>query len=450
MHQSAFQHMQRCVARYMPKNERQIVVDVGSRVVGQQVMQHRNLLKEHLVDYIGIDVAPGENVDLVMENPYSFPVDDDIADVVLSGQVFEHVPFFWVTFLEMARILKPGGYIFLTAPSRGHLHHPPYDCWRFYSDGYRALAAFANLHLVEAHTDYPGKLPNGRFDYAGVPANIYWGDTVGVFQKTAAYDKKVMATMRDPLVAWANVAGALGTPLPQPAGPQKATVQHGAFDVSFGYRPNIITPKVKASIEAGRYEAREAKAALKYLGTGERVLELGAGLGFISTIVKREKAPANYIAVEGDPRLIPAILENLKLNNVSGVDLRNCIATSNPVDLEKGYTEFRVSKDFWGSSATRKDISDENAVKVNVVSFGSIIAESKPTAIIADIEGGEAHLFDGVDMPSVNTVIIEMHPVFIGEEEVNRVFEELNRCGLTQKEYGNDGKIGVAVFTREA
>jgi SAM-dependent methyltransferase len=172
MHQSAYNHMHRCIASYMDVEKHYRVLDFGSRVVGKQTLKHKDLLISHTVDYIGVDVGPGENVDIVMEQLYAIPLPNQSVDIILCGQVFEHVPFFWASFLEMTRVIKTHGYIFLTAPSRGHTHAHPYDCWRYYPDGYKALAAYANLRLVEVHTDFPtNRLPNGRFDYASVPPN---------------------------------------------------------------------------------------------------------------------------------------------------------------------------------------------------------------------------------------------------------------------------------------
>jgi hypothetical protein len=81
-------------------------------------------------------------------------------------------------------VLKPNGYLFLTAPSRGH-HHSTYDLWRYYPDSMRALAAQADLRLLAAYTDFPPDKPGtDRHDYASIDAkDHYWGDTTGVFQK---------------------------------------------------------------------------------------------------------------------------------------------------------------------------------------------------------------------------------------------------------------------------
>src|SRR5262249_33431644 len=98
------------------------------------------------------------------------------VDLVISGQAFEHIDYFWITFLDMVRVLKPNGKIFLIAPSRGPEHQYPVDCWRFYPDGYRALARFAKIKLVKVSTDW-----EPHADAGSAP----WGDTVGVFENSS-------------------------------------------------------------------------------------------------------------------------------------------------------------------------------------------------------------------------------------------------------------------------
>jgi SAM-dependent methyltransferase len=197
--------MSHAIADYLDKAVTHTVVDVGSRIVGGQSTSHRPLFEGYSMRYIGVDVVDGENVDIVLPASYNFPLDDDSADLVISGQVFEHVPFFWATFLEMARILKPGGHIFLTAPSRGHVHSPPYDCWRFYPDAYRSLAAFASLDLLRCYTDFPPKRAESRrFDYARIKEERYWGDTVGVFTKGPGFQGDAIARVASVLLPWAN------------------------------------------------------------------------------------------------------------------------------------------------------------------------------------------------------------------------------------------------------
>jgi FkbM family methyltransferase len=224
---------------------------------------------------------------------------------------------------------------------------------------------------------------------------------------------------------------------------------HKAFNIKFANKPEFLEPKVLKKMDSGRYEIREATAALKYMQEGESVLELGAGLGFMSTLLKQRKAPCSYAAIEADPRLIPMINETHRLNGVDGVEVYNCIVTSETEALNRGFSKFNVAKTFWGSSANRTDLSEKNkSLQILTAPLDKFMRHLKPTVLIADIEGGEAELFTGIDMPSVNLVILEMHPEIIGNECVSRVFSQLQRMGLHREEYEHNERVGVAVFKR--
>ncbi|MFG2426188.1 methyltransferase domain-containing protein [Streptomyces sp. NPDC048590] len=216
MHRSAYEQMRLCVDEYLPKDRRHRVVDLGSRISGKQKRTHRGLLADHDIDYFGVDVLDGPNVDAVMTRPYRIPVKSRSADVVLSGQAFEHIPFFWVSMMEIARVLKPGGHAFVTAPSRGHAHDAQ-DCWRYYPDGFRAMAAHSGLELREAYTDFP-PTKGIWHDYRGIDAKAaYWGDSVGVFRRPSSYPRLRMFAVRETAVWWANrVGGVDRVPLPRP------------------------------------------------------------------------------------------------------------------------------------------------------------------------------------------------------------------------------------------
>ncbi len=93
-------------------------------------------------------------------------IEDETFDLCISGQTFEHNPFFWVTFSEIARILSPGGVMCIIAPGAGPVHRYPYDCWRFYPDSWRSLCLLSGMVLVEDYfeTDETASLvPGGKW-----------------------------------------------------------------------------------------------------------------------------------------------------------------------------------------------------------------------------------------------------------------------------------------------
>jgi SAM-dependent methyltransferase len=133
-------------------NEPLNILDLGSQDVNGS---YRALFENASWKYVGLDMAAGKNVDVVLRTPYIWKeVPSNSADVVVSGQAFEHIQFFWITMLEIARVLKPGGICCILAPSGGPEHRYPLDCWRFYPDGMSSLAEYAQMELIQVATEW--------------------------------------------------------------------------------------------------------------------------------------------------------------------------------------------------------------------------------------------------------------------------------------------------------
>jgi SAM-dependent methyltransferase len=106
---------------------------------------------------VSADVEAWDTLDIVRRGvalthvattDYSFPIADDTYDVVLSGQVIEHVRKIWRWMPELARVCRPGGYVITINPISWHFHGFPTDCWRIYPEGMRALCDDAGLDVL--------------------------------------------------------------------------------------------------------------------------------------------------------------------------------------------------------------------------------------------------------------------------------------------------------------
>jgi SAM-dependent methyltransferase len=158
-----------------------MVIDVGSRRWPGE-LDVRTLFPEPC-RYVGVDLDAGQYVDVVASDSYRLPFATGAADVVIAGSMFEHVPYFWVLLGELKRLLRKGGILILSMPSRGHAHLD-FDAWRFYGDAFRAMAAWSDLQLLEQFVDEAPMRPSvGIIDYAAIDSKLsYWGDAVGVFR----------------------------------------------------------------------------------------------------------------------------------------------------------------------------------------------------------------------------------------------------------------------------
>lgn len=150
------------------------ILDVGS--CGVNGTYKEIFSDKERFDYYGLDLTPGPNVDYVPSDPYDWQdLPDESFDIIISGQAFEHIEFPWLTILEIKRVLKKGGLICIIAPLRGPEHKYPVDCWRYYPDGFRALARWAGLEVIESRTTWG---TSGFKD-----GSDQWGDTICILRK---------------------------------------------------------------------------------------------------------------------------------------------------------------------------------------------------------------------------------------------------------------------------
>lgn len=77
------------------------------------------------------------------------PIDDARFDLVLLSQVLEHLPEPGVVLIEVARVLKPGGRVWLSTPLFYEEHETPHDFFRYTQFGLRSLAERAGLVVEE-------------------------------------------------------------------------------------------------------------------------------------------------------------------------------------------------------------------------------------------------------------------------------------------------------------
>lgn len=186
MHRSSYEKMQAFRDAYLEayRGAELVILDVGSATVSGETGSYRDLFARPPWRYVGLDTAPGPNVDIAPHDPYRWEaLGDGSVDVVVSGQAFEHIEWPWLTMQEIARVLRGGGLACITAPSSGPVHRYPLDCWRYYPDGLPALARYAGLQVVETHWDE---------GYAW-PENAFWGDACAILQRPGRERGSVIA-----------------------------------------------------------------------------------------------------------------------------------------------------------------------------------------------------------------------------------------------------------------
>ncbi|MCG8431853.1 MAG: class I SAM-dependent methyltransferase [Candidatus Omnitrophica bacterium] len=105
--------------------------------IGCGVRPYKRFLPQG-VRYIGIDAASCGSED-VCARTETLPFADGCFDALICTEVLEHVKTPAESLREAGRVLKPGGYIYVSVPQSWGLHYEPDDYWRFTRYGIATL-----------------------------------------------------------------------------------------------------------------------------------------------------------------------------------------------------------------------------------------------------------------------------------------------------------------------
>ena len=201
--------------------------------------------------------------------------------------------------------------------------------------------------------------------------------------------------------------------------------------------PAIIHGRVRRLLRRNAYEAKETEAALRVVREGDKVIELGAGIGYMSTLVATKRRVAEVHCFEANPLLVPYIERVHAANGVTCAEVSNAI-----LGPRKGQADFYVRDDLLSSSlSVLEGESDPPATRIDVLNARQTFARIKPDVLICDIEGAEAELIPQLDLSCLRAAVIETHPQWIGPKGINTVMQAFMDAGLAYYHRGSHGKV---------
>lgn len=134
---------------YFKKGMKILEIGPAGHPSAYQKIVDNPLITWHTLDFESTTYinSSSDSLTYKLTTPYDFPVDDDQYDIVVSGQVIEHVEKIWLWIRELKRVIKKNGIIITINPVSWPYHEAPLDCWRIFPDGMKALADDAGLEV---------------------------------------------------------------------------------------------------------------------------------------------------------------------------------------------------------------------------------------------------------------------------------------------------------------
>ncbi len=202
--------------------------------------------------------------------------------------------------------------------------------------------------------------------------------------------------------------------------------------------PGTMPKLVRSLLLKNVYEDHERDLAKAYLKQGDRVLEIGTGIGLVSLLVNKICGPGNVRSYEANPDMELIILNNFALNGFEP-DLHMKAITKDGSKIE-----FFKDERILSSSSIDRGISSKKCV-VESDALEAVLRSHKPDFIVMDVEGAEVELLSDTNLEGVRGLIIELHSHIVGREKIDVLVADLNSIGFVTE--ARQGK--TYVFLRD-
>lgn len=184
-----------------------------------------------------------------------------------------------------------------------------------------------------------------------------------------------------------------------------------------------ISPGIRRQIFFSEYEDKEIEIVAKRLSPDDVVMEVGAGIGFLSAYCAKRIGSGCVFAYEANPALMELIAATHRANGVAP-EVRNVLLAQG-----EGMREFHVEPEFWASSALPGSGS-ATTIRVPQADLNSELRRVRPSFLIVDIEGGEIEFFELADLATVRKICVETHPGIHSSAALSRMLEGLIAQGF--------------------
>ncbi|MCU4654174.1 FkbM family methyltransferase [Roseibacterium sp. SDUM158016] len=204
-------------------------------------------------------------------------------------------------------------------------------------------------------------------------------------------------------------------------------LRNTAFVSLDGVRVHSAEGRVPRAVRNGlykkTYEDAERRLLQQVVRPGDRVLEIGAGIGAVGLLAARITGGQNVLSYEANPDLEPVIEANYALNETHPTLRMKAITTDGaPIVF------YRADNILSSSVHERREA--QNAITVESDSLADVIAEFSPDVLVMDVEGAETDLLKDAPLGGIRAIVLEVHPHIVGQAAIDELKSGLASAGF--------------------
>ncbi|EFO31313.1 FkbM family methyltransferase [Roseibium sp. TrichSKD4] len=205
-------------------------------------------------------------------------------------------------------------------------------------------------------------------------------------------------------------------------------------DVKLHLDENEVAGKIVDALLNKTYESDEAYCVKNLVKPGDRILEIGAGMGFITTILSQIE-DVKVWSFDANPALIELLKRTATINNNNVASL-NIGAFSAKAH---GEMDFYIRQEFWMSSLYKEQGPYEEVIKIKTRNIDDFIRDNSINCLVMDIEGAEKEILEDAKLLGIERICVELHPQIYGHTGIGSINNHINGKGFRiNKKYSSN------------
>ncbi|MGE3871017.1 MAG: FkbM family methyltransferase [Pseudorhodoplanes sp.] len=189
--------------------------------------------------------------------------------------------------------------------------------------------------------------------------------------------------------------------------------------------PERVPRSVATALIKGSYEAPERQLVRDAIRPGDRVVEIGTGVGVVSLLCNRLAGSGNVLSFEANAALEPVIRENFGLNGMTP-RLRLKAVTTDGAPIR-----FFRNANVVSSSIHDRGL-DAEVVEVESEAIDRVLTDEEASVLVIDVEGAEIALLASDGVGRLREIIVETHSHIVGETATEAMIANLVSRGFVE------------------
>ncbi|MCB6178831.1 FkbM family methyltransferase [Rhodobacter sp. Har01] len=187
--------------------------------------------------------------------------------------------------------------------------------------------------------------------------------------------------------------------------------------------PAKMHRSVATAIIKGSYEAPERVLVRAALRPGDKVVEVGTGVGVVSLLCNKLAGAGNVTSFEANAALEPVIRENFALNGMEPrLRLRAVTVDGAPISFFRN--ENVVSSSIYDRGLQAQKVTVESDA------IDRVLKDEQATVLVMDVEGAEIDLLQAANLSGLREIIVELHPHIVGEAATRAMIDSVCARGF--------------------